>query len=295
MNDVNLLVVEKIKNRIFTIRNTQVIIDYDLAEFYEITTKVLNQAVKRNVGRFPEDFMFQLTEIEKNELVTICDRFKTLKHSSSFPYAFTEQGVASLSGVLKSDKAEKINIQVMRAFVSMRRFVQRNAELFLRIDTVERKQLEYQLKTDKDFEKVFAAIDDKMIVKKQGVFFDGQIFDAHKFLCDLIKSANQSLILIDNYIDESVLLLFSEIRNIDVIIYTENITAKLKLDLEKYNQQYSKIEIRKFNKCHDRFLIIDRNEIYHIGASIKDLGKKWVAFSKLDNESLELIYKLESK
>ncbi len=209
------------------------------------------------------------------------------------PFAFTEQGVAMLSGILKSDRAIEINIQIMRAVVSMRRFIQKNAELFFRIDAVEKKQLECQIKSDKNFKKLFDAIENKSAVKTQGIFYDGQIFDAYKFISDLLKTARKSIIFIDNYIDESVLVLFTKInKEVSVRIYTGNITTQLKLDLEKYNQQYSAIEIDELRKCHDRFLIIDYKEIYHICASIKDLGRKWFAISKLDKEALEILSKL---
>lgn len=287
------LMSNQIKHKIFTIRNIQVMIDNDLAELYGVPTKRLNEAVKRNISRFPKDFMFQLTEVEKEYVVANCDHLRIIKFSHSLPYVFTEQGVASLSGILKSNKAIEMNIQIMRAFVSMRRFIQKNAELFLRLDTVERKQLEYQLKSDKNFTKLFDAIENKDLVKTQGIFYDGQIFDAYKFISDLLKVARKYIILIDNYIDESVLVLFTKItREVSVKIYTRDITKQLKLDLEKYNQQYSFIEIKELKKCHDRFLIIDNKEIYHIGASIKDLGKKWFAISKLDKEALEIISKL---
>ena len=176
----------------------------------------------------------------------------------------------------------------------MRRFISKNAEIFRRLDSVERKQLESQIKTDKNFERVFNAIENKEFVKKQGIFFDGQIFDAYKFVSDLIRSAKESIILIDNFIDDSVLTLFSKRRdNVNVAIYTKTITKQLKLDLEKYNSQYPAIDIKEFENSHDRFLIIDNTEVYHIGASLKDLGKKWFAFSKLDKDALKLLDKLE--
>lgn len=222
--------------------------------------------------------MFQLTENEKDELVAICDRFKILKHSSSLPFVFTEQGVAMLSGVLNSNKAIKVNIEIMRVFISMRKFIKKNSDLFSKVDSLEKKQIE----TEKNIKKIFDIIEDKNHLKKQGIFFDGQVFDAYKFTNDLLKKAKKSIILIDNYIDESVLILFSELKNVKITIYTENFTEKLKLDLNKYNQQYPKIEINTLKKCHDRFLIIDNKEIYFIGASIKDLGEKWFAFSKMN-------------
>ena len=173
----------------------------------------------------------------------------------------------------------------------MRRFISQNASIFSRIDDVERKQLTFQIKTSKNFEKVFDALE--INVPKQGIFFDGQIFDAYNFVSDLIRSAKKSIILIDNYVDDSVLTLFSKrTKNVEVIIYTKNVSETLRLDLEKFNSQYESIKVNKFDKSHDRFLIIDHDEVYHIGASLKDLGRKWFAFSKLDIESLDLIEKL---
>ena len=275
--------------RIQTIRGTQVMIDGDLAELYEVPTKRLNEAVKRNIERFPEDFMFRLSEKEKNELVAKCDHLNLLKFSYQLPYVFTEQGVASLSGVLKSKKAIEVNIQVIRAFVTMRKFISKNAELFRRLDNVEKKQIEY----DSKFELVFDAIEDKEFIKKQGIFYDGQIFDVYQFISDLIKDAQNSIILIDNYVDDSILTLFSKRqKNVKVIIYTKSISKQLRLDLEKFNSQYPIIEIKEFKKSHDRFLIIDNKEIYHIGASLKDLGKKWFAFSKIEQDSLKFLRKI---
>src|SRR3989338_3156764 len=179
---------ESVKSKIFTIREVQVMLDNDLAKLYDVKTKRLNEQVKRNIDRFPEDFMFQLTSSEKNELVAKCDHLQNLKFSSTNPYVFTQEGVASLSGVLKSKKAEEVNINIMRAFVSMRKFISKNAELFGRLDFVERKQIEFQIKTDQNFEKVFEAIEDKSLSRKQGIFFDGQIFDAYTFVSDMIRN-----------------------------------------------------------------------------------------------------------
>ena len=193
-----------------------------------------------------------------------------------------------LSAVLRSETAIKISIQIIDAFVAMRKFISSNVQLFQRIDRVELKQLEH----DEKFEQVFKAIEDKSIKPSKGIFFEGQVFDAHKFIVSVVKSAKKSIVLIDNYIDESVLALFSECKEIKVIIYTKNVTPKLELDVQKFNSQYGKIEIRTFNKSHDRFMIIDDKEVYHFGASLKDLGKKWFAFSKFDKEALGIVDRL---
>ena len=289
MSNSDLVKSEEIQNRIFTIRNLQVMIDRDLAELYRVSTKALNQAVKRNLERFPEAFRFQLNDNEKFELVTNCDRFKKLKHSTVNPYAFTEQGVAMLSTVLKSETAVKVSIRIMEAFVAMRRFLINNAEIFQRIDTIEKRQLKHEIETNEKFEKVFNALQSKEIQPKQGIFFDGQIFDAYKFVSGLVRKANKNIVLIDNYIDETVLDLFGKKKkNVKVTILTGRITRSLELDARKFNAQYPTLEIKKFGKAHDRFLIIDDKEVYHFGASLKDLGKKWFAFSKMDKSSFAL-------
>ena len=289
-NDNNKIIsVENVRNMIFSFRGLQVMIDRDLAELYGVETKVLNQAVKRNIERFPNDFRFQLTENEKIELVTNCDRFGKLKHSSVNPYAFTEQGVAMLSAVLRSKMAIKVSIRIIKAFVEMKKFISNNAAIFQRLENVEMKQLI----TDEKIDKIFEALENNSLKPKQGIFYDGQIFDAYKFVNELIKEANKSIVLIDNYVDESILTLFSKNQQIDVTIYTNRINKQMKLDLDKYNAQYKSIKIKHFNKAHDRFLIIDNKDIYHFGASLKDLGKKWFAFSKFDMETIEILGKLE--
>lgn len=289
-NDLERKTSESIQNRIFTIRNVQVMIDGDLAELYEVQTKVLNQAVKRNLNRFPEEFRFQLTNNEKKELVTNCDRFNNLKHSTVNPYAFTEQGVAMLSAILRSNTAVKVSIQIMQAFVNMKRFISTNAGIFQRLDKIEEKQIV----TDHNFKKVFQALENKSIVPKQGIFYDGQVFDAYTFISDLIRSAKKSIILIDNYIDDSVLKLFTKTQDkVTVTIYTKTITSTLTQDVKKYNSQYPKISLNKLTKAHDRFLILDNTELYHFGASIKDLGKKWFAFSKMEMNPADIVSKLE--
>lgn len=300
-----IITINNIQNRIFTIRGKQVMLDSDLSKLYDVSTGRLNEQVKRNIERFPEDFMFRLTEKEWANLITqnaisnetsLRSQNATLnkgrgKHRKYHPFVFTEQGVSSLSGVLKSETAVKVNIAIMRAFVGMKRFLMENATVFQRLDNVELKQLE----TDKKINIIINALEDKSIKPKQGIFYDGQIFDAYIFIADLIKSAKKSILLIDNYIDESVLQLFTKRdKNVTVNIYTKNITQALKQDLKKYNSQYSKIKIETFTKAHDRFLIIDDRELYHFGASLKDLGKKWFAFSKMKINALDLVTKIKN-
>lgn len=279
----------QIEARIFSVRGIQVMIDRDLAELYGVDTKRLNEQVKRNIERFPETFRFQLTEREKDELVANCDRFKLLKHSSALPFVFTEQGVSMLSAVLRSKTAIDTSIRIINSFVQMRKFISQNAGIFQRLDSLERMQFE----TDTKLEKVLGAIEDKSIRPKQGIFYDGQIFDAYVFVADLIKSAKRSIVLIDNYVDESVLtMLDKRAEGCTALIHTKSISKKLKLDLEKHNAQYPAIDIKIFTDAHDRFLIIDGDEVYHIGASLNDLGKKWFAFSKMEKASFGILEKL---
>ena len=206
----------------------------------------------------------------------------------SKPFVFTEEGVSMLSSVLKSKIAIEINIAIFRAFSNMRKIISSNRLIFERFERIEERLNVH----DENFRKIFNTIEDKSIKPSQGIFFNGQIFDAYKFINELIKSAKKSIILIDNYIDEITLTLFSKIPNIKVTIYTKNISKQLELDLKKYNQQYKNIELKEFKNSHDRFLIIDDIEIYHIGASLKDLGKKWFAFSKFDKDSFGLLERL---
>lgn len=273
---MNIELKHEIENRILLIRGIHVMIDRDLAELYEIETKYLNQQVKRNKERFPETFMFRLNNYEFSELVTNCDRFRLLKHSSSSPYAFTEQGVSMLSAVLRSPTAVQVSIRIMESFVKMRRFLLSNMGLFQRMEQFEIRQKN----TEEQVDKILHIIDESRNFKQeQGIFFDGQMFDAYVFAADLIRSAGTSIVLIDNYIDDTVLTVLDK-RNKDVeaVIYTKELNRQFSLDLKKHNEQYRPIEVRRFNKAHDRFLLID-NKVYHLGASLKDLGKKWFAFS----------------
>jgi hypothetical protein len=288
MNNLPIISQKHIESQIFTIRGLQVMIDRDLAEMYQVETKVLNQAVKRNSERFPIQFRFQLTENEKIELVTICDRFDSLKHSSSNPNVFTEQGVAMLSAVLRSKIAVQISIQIINAFVEMRKFIANHYGLLQRMDVIERKQLE----TDQKFEQVFKALESKNIIPNQGIFFEGQVFDAYELASKIIRSAKKSIVLIDNYIDESTLThLSKKTKVVKVLLLTKTMSNKLTLDVKKANEQYGDFDIRVFVNSHDRFIIIDNSDVYHLGASLKDLGKKWFAFSKMDKSSVSNIIK----
>jgi hypothetical protein len=287
---MELITKDDLKAKIFTIRGFQVILDRDLADLYQVEVKRLNEQVKRNIERFPDNFRFQLNKKEKNELVAICDRFESLKYASNNPFAFTEQGVAMLSALLKSDVAIKVSIQIINAFVEMRKLIAGNSGLLQRMEGVERKLIE----TDQKFEMVFKALENNTIPKSKGIFFEGQLFDAYVFANELIKSAKHSIILIDNYIDETTLLMLSKRNpNCKAIIYTSKISAQLQLDLAKHNEQYPTIDIKQLKTSHDRFLIIDEKELFHLGASLKDLGKKWFAFSKLNEFLQDILEKLK--
>lgn len=273
---------QEIKNLIYTIRDRQVMLDTDLASLYQVETKNLNRAVKRNIERFPESFCFQLTEQETENL-----RFQigtsSLNHGGRryLPMVFSESGIAMASAVLRSDIAIKVSIEIMNAFVEMRKTIMSHAALFRRLDRVEVKQVEADLK----FEEIFKALEGGKLQSDKGVFYDGQIFDAYTFVSDVIRSAERSIILIDNYVDDTVLTLLGKRKDhVFATIYTKSIGNQLQLDLQKYNSQYPAIDVQVFNHAHDRFLLIDSTELYHIGASLKDLGKKWFAFSKMNTE-----------
>ena len=268
-----------VESRIFTIRGVQVIIDKDLAELYGVSTKRLNEQVRRNINRFPSSFRFQLTADETAEVVANCDRLNTLRFSPTKPFAFSEQGVAMLSSVLHSDEAVEISIKIMNAFVAMRHFLLSNAQVFQRLDRMELKQLE----TDHKIEQIFDKLEEQSVIPKQNIFFDGQIFDAYRFVAGLIKSAKKEIVLIDNYADETVLTMLDKRGpSVKATIYTKQVSAQFQLDINRHNAQYPPIEVQAFNKAHDRFLIIDE-KVYHIGASLKDLGKKWFAFSLMQD------------
>ena len=291
MSNIVVSQINEIESQIFTLRGLQVMLDRDLAELYQVPVKVLNQAVKRNIERFPERFRFRLNEKETNELVTNCDRFKNLKHSSVMPYAFTESGIAMLSAVLRSDVAITASVKIMDAFVKMRKLISASMGIIQRLENVEQKQIE----TDKKIDKIFDVMESQNTIPTQGIFFNGQIFDAYIFVNDIIKSAKKSIVLIDNYIDESVLKMFCEKNeNVKIVIHTKDIKEKLRLSIAKFNEQYKNIEAKKFDICHDRFLIIDNKEIYHLGASLKDLGKKIFAFSKMESDGFALLEKIGS-
>lgn len=296
-----------IESMIHVIRDKQVMLDRDLAVLYGVETRRLNEQVRRNTERFPEDFMFQLTKDEalssrsqfailnetlsssRSQIVTLKNgRGSNIKY---LPYAFTESGIAMLSSVLRSPTAIEVNIRIMRAFVAMRHFLANNAQVFQRLANIEYHQIE----TDRRIDEVFKRLDAN-VQPQQGIFYDGQVFDAYQFVSDLVRKAKNSIVLIDNYVDDTVLtLLDKRADNVTATIYTQHISQQLQLDINRHNTQYPAITVEHFNRAHDRFLLID-DEVYHIGASIKDLGKKWFAFTLMqDITTTELINKITAE
>jgi hypothetical protein len=292
-----------IERKIYSVRGVQVMLDEDLASLYLVKTKALNQAVKRNLARFPEIFCFRLTQdefshlISQNAISSLRSQIVTSNYRGGrryLPYVFTEQGVAMLSAVLKSETAIHMSIRIMSAFVSMRRTIRSNEIIFSRLENIEEKHLELKLDTDKKFEKVFNALSAPDKIPDKKIFFEGEVFDAHKFVSDLIRSAKSNIILIDNYLDDTVLDLFSKRRQgVEVTIYTQPITSSLTQDIDKFNEQYPPLIVKVLKIAHDRFLILDNTNVYHFGASIKDLGKKWFAVSRFDKHALTLLTKLK--
>ena len=296
---------ESIRDRIYSIRGFQVMLDSDLAELYGVETKRINEAVKRNIERFPPDFCFLLNN---RELRNIRSQFATLekaddkiiaqiesssdsrgKHRKFLPYVFTQEGVAMLSAVLRSETAVKISIKIIKAFIDMRKFIQANGHIFQRLDRVELKQIE----TDQKIEKVFVALESKDRIPEQGIFFQGQIFDAYKFVSDLFRSAGKSIVIVYNYVDDTVLVHLTKIKKVvQIKIVTKSISDQFRLDIKKFEDQYFNIEVKVSKSIHDRFIIIDGEVLYHLGASLKDLGRKLFGFTKMDKEALKLIEKI---
>jgi hypothetical protein len=280
---------DAIENKIYTVRGQQIMFDRDLAALYQTNTRTLKQSVKRN-KKIPTDFMFELNENDIQSLVsqTVIPSKSVL--GGAFPFAFTEQGVAMLASVIKSETAVRISISIIRAFVAMRKSIATTGNLIQRVEGVERKLLQ----TDQKVEQIFSALEKKEQLPAQGVFFNGQIFYAYKLVADIIRKAKHTIILIDNYVDDNTLQILTKKKTgVLVTIYTHKITRQLELDAEKFNQQYGKLEIKKLNHNHDRFLILDQKEMYHIGASLKDLGTKIFGFSKMDAQTITLLSKLK--
>lgn len=289
---------EEIKNLIYTIRGKQVMLDSDVAMLYHYQTKRINEAVKRNKERFQENFCFQLTteEIKNIKMPNVVLNLKNENNWSQFatssksenikhrgkkylPYVFTEQGIAMLSGLLKNDIAVQVSINIMNAFVEMRKFLIQNGQIFERLTNIEYKLLEH----DKKFNEVFNQLQVEENIK-QKIFFEGQIYDAYSLIIDIIKKANKKILIIDNYIDDSVLkMLTKKNNNVEVVILTSDKSNIQQIDIQKFNKEYPILKVAKTNKFHDRFIIIDNEEMYHLGASIKDLGKKCFGINKIED------------
>lgn len=278
-----------IKNLIYVIRGQQVMLDSDLAMLYQVETKNLNKAVKRNANRFPEDFCFQLSEEEYNSLRFQFGTSKEVEPGKGgrryLPYAFTEQGISMLSAVLRSEVAVKVSVRIMRTFVEMRRFMANNSLVLSRINELEVKQLSYQKDTDEKFDKVFQYISEHEEVS-QKIFFEGQIYDAFSLLTELISKAEKEITLIDNYVDVGTLnILAKKQENVKVQIYTVKRTRLSPTDINNFNQQYPTLGVDYTEEFHDRFLIIDRTLVYHVGASLKDAGKKCFAINRIEDRA----------
>ncbi|GAB6047983.1 hypothetical protein JCM19379_18100 [Methyloparacoccus murrellii] len=281
---------ESLRGLIHTLRGEKVMLDRDLAALYQVETRALKQAVKRNIRRFPDDFMFVLEEHEVDMLVSQSVIPTKGVLGGAMPFAFTEQGVAALSSVLTSERAIEVNIAIMRAFVSMRRLLAASTPLLDRLETLEKRQIAHEIHADQRFEQLFSALETANLQPVQGVFFDGQVFDAYVFINDLLRSAQRSIMLIDNFIDDSVLLqLAKRPQGVSATLLTKSISPQLEQDLKKHNRQYPPIRVEAFPHSHDRFLILDDETVYHIGASLKDLGKKCFAFSRMDTASLSIM------
>ena len=275
-----------IENKIYNIRGVEVMLDSDLAEQYKCAngTKTINQAVKRNIDRFPNDFYFQLNETEYLNLKSQIGTAKLNGHGGirKMPYVFTEQGVAMLATVIRTDVAAKVSIDIMRAFVRMRHYIKYNDQLLPRKYLLLEEKVEYNAKR---IDELFDKFNPKVITKNS-IFFKGDIYDAYSVLLEIFNLAIEEIIIIDNYVGKALL---DELRNIDkkIVIISSNINDNLR---NKYLNQYSNIKFISNNSYHDRFIIIDNEEMYHLGASIKDLGKKCFGINKI--EDVEIIEKI---
>ena len=300
-NDLVEITRPSIEKMIYVIRDKQVMLDSDLAILYQVETGALNRAVKRNISRFPEDFRFQLTKEEYQNLrcQTGISSFAQGENNyggrRTLPYVFTEQGISMLASVLHSEVAIKVSIGIMRAFVEMRRFIANNALLFERISNVELKQLEYQKQTDEKLDQIFEYISDHE-ESNQKVFFDGQIYDAFSLIVSLIQKAEKEIVLIDGYVDIGTLnLLAKKNENVAIVMYTLKRTKLSQEDVNNFNSQYPLLEVRYTKVFHDRFLILDKKNVYHIGASLKDAGKKCFGISLIEDAGIvrDILHRLE--
>ena len=307
----NVLIIndENIKNLIYMVRGKQVMLDRDLAKLYHCKngTKTINQAVKRNIERFPERFMFQMSEDEYENLwsqigTTLDNENQKYRRKENLPYVFTEQGVAMLSTVIRTNIAVAMSIKIMDAFVEMRKFLINNQFVIERINNIELKQIEYKNETnkilkehEKKFEIMFKEFEKNSSKEfNQKIFFDGQIWDSYNLIVNIIKRAQNQILIIDNYIDDSILeMLSKKKKGVEAVILTSNNSNILKLDVQKFNKEYPTLKIARTDKFHDRFIVIDNKELYHCGASLKDLGKKCFGINRI--EDVDYIEKLNDK
>ena len=273
---------KNIKDLIYTIRGKQVMLDSDVAMLYHCETRNINQAVKRNIDRFPDRYCFQLTRSEFENL----NNGKVIR--KYLPYVFTEQGIAMLSGLLKNEIAIQVSINIMDAFVEMRKIIANNFNINSRVSTLEYQMIECHEKFDEVFNELQKGKDTEF---NQKIFFDGQIYDAYSLIIDIIKRAKEKILIIDNYIDDNILkMLAKKNKNVDVVILTSQNCNLTKLDINKFNKQYPTLIVARTSKFHDRFIVIDNKELYHCGASLKDLGKKCFAISKMkDTKFMEIV------
>ncbi len=289
-----------IKNLIYVVRGKQVMVDSDLASLYQVETKRLNESVKRNAARFPESFCFQMTKEEydslKSQIATSNANNQGRGGRRKLPYCFTEPGIAMLSAVLHSDTAIEVSIRIMNTFVEMRHFIASNTLLFDKISEIELKQLEYKKSSDEKFEQIFQYIESHA-ESEQKIFFDGQIYDAFSLLTSIIKKAKKEIVLIDGYVDIDTLnILIKKNSAVDVKIYTFPNAKLTNKDIENFNAQYPTLDVKKTKAFHDRFIIIDGKNVYHVGASIKDAGRKCFGITLIKDIKLvkELLNRLKT-
>ena len=269
----------EIKELIYNIRGKQVMLDSDVARLYHYETRRINETVKRNSERFPVEFCFQLTSKEYETLKSQIATSNVRGGKQKLPYVFTEKGIIMLSGLLKNEIAIEVSIKIVEAFVEMKKFISSNGQLFERLTSVEYKLLEH----DKKFDQVFEQLQHEENIK-QKIFFEGKIYDAYSLIIDIIKKANKKILIIDNYIDESVLkMLTKKNKEVEVAILTSDKSKIEKIDIQKFNKEYPILKVAKTNKFHDRFIVIDNKEMYHLGASIKDLGRKCFGINKIED------------
>ena len=282
---------EEIKNLIYTIRGKQVMLDSDVARLFKYQTKDLNRNVRNNIERFPEYYCFQLTNEEYKSLrckIFTLNENGRGQHRKYLPYVFTEYGITMLAGLLKSEVAVNVSIKIVNSFIEMRKFLSANGQVFERLTNMEYKLLEH----DKKFDIIFNQLQHEESIK-QRIFFEGQIYDAYSLIVDIIKKANKKILIIDNYVDDNILkMLTKKNNNVEIVILTSNKSNIQNIDIQKFNKEYPILKVAKMNKFHDRFIVIDNREMYHLGASIKDLGKKCFGINKI--EDMEIIKKIIS-